>query len=156
MKALSFFIQFFLIPIILPQTVFSQQHFEREVGIIKADSAMITSNTDSLLSFFNDFVKINSKIDARFDKVKIMKGEGYYYLLAFSKNKQVKSAYELVLVQNTFYEAMTSEGGSHIVTCSGCEVGCTPKKTSDGKWFCSSECEPDPCIKSETIVIHDK
>ncbi|HEY9114504.1 MAG TPA: hypothetical protein VIN10_07365 [Bacteroidales bacterium] len=153
MKKLFFLTQFFLVAFLLPQTVLSQPHFNREVGKLIADSSVITCNSDSLLRFFDGFVKKNAQIDAHFDDVKIMKGDGYYYLLAVDNNKFVKSAYELVLDQNSFYEIMLSDGGSTTVVCSGCEVGCNPAKTTEGNWYCDPACEPATCTKTVTVVI---
>jgi len=120
-----------------------------------AGSSAITCDSDSLLNFFDNFVKTHAKIDARFDEVIIKKGDGYYYLLAVDNDKLVKAAYELVLVQNTFYEIMAPGGGSTTVTCSGCAVGCDPTKTSDGKWVCWPTCAPATCTKTVTVVIPD-
>ncbi len=74
-------------------------------------NAVITCNSDSLLAHFNDLIKATVHINVRFDEVAIEEGDGYYLLLATDNDKNVESAYELSLVQDTFYEVMSDKGG---------------------------------------------
>ena len=153
MKTLFLSIQFLFVTLFISQTVFSQRHFDRVVGKMIEESPTITCNRDSLLNYFDEFVKSTVHIDVRFDNVSIEQGEDYFYLFVVDNDTKVKSAYELVLDQNNFYQIMTPEGGGSTVTCTGCAVGCNPKKLASGEWACWPTCSPATCTKSVTIVI---
>ena len=55
-----------------------------------------------------------------------------YFLITSSKDKSIKTAVELIKKGNDYY--WLSVFGT--VTCTGCRVGCDPKKNGDN-WICT-------------------
>lgn len=136
----------------------AQEHFDLKIGEMRNNQAILVIDFDSTMSSLEAIVEANSSLFVRFDKLSIEEGTDestdYYYMLAEDTNNHIKTVKELVLDNGTFYEIMAPGGGSATLTCSGCSIGCDPKKMGP-TWVCYPNCTGSKCNKTITITIDD-
>ncbi|WP_129019778.1 hypothetical protein [Edaphocola flava] len=76
-------------------------------------------------------------------------GSVNYLLIGASKNNDFKIAFQVFNEGGIIYLTSASLSGG-TVTCSGCTVGCTPRKTKS-LWACEYPCTS--CSKTETVPM---
>lgn len=72
-----------------------------------------------------------------------------YLLIGASRNNDFKIAFQVFNEDGVIYLTSASLSGG-TVTCSGCTVGCTPRKTKS-LWACEYPCTS--CSKTETVPM---
>jgi hypothetical protein len=76
-----------------------------------------------------------------------------YLLLADDDAQTLKAAIELEdSGEGNLVEKLVA-GDSRTVTCTGCAVGCSPKKDAYSNWSCTPPCSSNTCTKTETVVV---
>lgn len=127
----------------------AQSHFSEVIGKLEGTSATITYDLDALKQKWQSALYNGpSSIAVVFTNISIVDEGSYYVLIGSNANNSIKSAIELVLDGDNFYE-LSYSGNGRTVTCTGCAAGCTPTKIVTG-WICADPCTA--CIKTETVT----
>ena len=117
----------------------------QNIGFIRNAQSRITANLDPVKAEWEKLlgehnipaVLVNFEIKSGADKVT---GKTFYMLLATNRDKTVKVARALKLVNGNLLFLKGVEQPSGISMCTGCAMGCGPI-ILNGVWECDSDCD---------------
>ncbi|MCK6692554.1 MAG: hypothetical protein L6Q97_10680 [Thermoanaerobaculia bacterium] len=140
----------FALSMLVSVYVNAQAHFSAVIGTMSDGVPTITYDLTSLKQQWQSVLDAESSVQVVFTNVSIKDEGSYFVLVGFNEDDSTKAVIELVLEGNSFYE-LSIDGGGRTVSCSGCNVGCHPKKAA-GEWQCLPSCGYNECTKTETIT----
>jgi len=139
----------FALSVVVPLTTNAQSHFSTVIGTNSGTVSTITYDLNLLKQEWQSALYDGASITVVFTNVSIVNEGSYYALVASNTDNSINSAIELVLDGGNFYE-LSAAGNSRTVTCTGCTLGCTPKKDAKYGWYCDNPCTG--CVKTETVT----
>ncbi len=140
---------FVLSVVLVPPTTNAQSHFSTVIGTKSGTALTITYDLNLLKQEWQSALYAGSSTSVIFTSISIVEEGSYYALVASNADNSINSAIELVLDGGNFYE-LSAAGNGRTVTCTGCTIGCNPKKDAKYGWYCKDPCLQ--CTKTETVT----